>query len=168
MSLNNPVTKREPRIELSPVDATDEAFLLDVYASTRAEEMALVPWTEEQRRAFVKMQFKAQQADYSKAYPEATHDIILENDRPVGRLYVDRLDTEIKIIDLTILPRERNGGIGSYLIRGLLAEAAGTGKIVTVYVESFNPSLRLFKRLRFSETDQIGIHLLMQWSSHRG
>ena len=162
MNVNShPLSER--RIELHPVTAAHAGLLLELYASTRSEEMALVPWTAEQRHAFVEMQFRAQQDHYSQFYPQATPEIVLENGRPVGRLYVDRLDREIKIIDVTVLPAERNGGIGTHLIRTLLAEAARLGKVVGIYVESFNPSLAFFKRLGFVETEQSGIHIYLQW-----
>jgi ribosomal protein S18 acetylase RimI-like enzyme len=150
-------------VSLRPVVPADEPFLLKVYASTRAEEMALVPWTDEQRHAFVEMQFKAQLEHYAKAFPAATHDIVLENDRPVGRLYVDRLDQEINIIDFTVLPEERNSGIGSYVMQEILEEAKRSGKTVGIYVETFNPSVAFFKRLGFLETEENGIHFRLQW-----
>ena len=148
-------------ITLRPAGPDDHEFLLAVYASTRAEEMALVPWTDEQRQAFVEWQFAAQQDHYAKHYPGANHDIITSDDRPVGRLYVARLDHEIRIIDITILPAERNAGIGSYLIKQLLDEADRTGRITRINVEEFNPSLSLFNRLGFSPSEQNGIHLLL-------
>lgn len=149
-------------ITLRPVSSDDYDFLVEVYGSTRAEELALVPWTTEQQLAFVRSQLAAQQDHYAKKYPTASHDIIVSDGRPVGRLYVARLDQEIRIVDITLLPAERNAGIGSYLIRQLLDEANRSGKITRIYVEEFNPSLRLFERLGFSPSEQHGIHLLMQ------
>lgn len=149
-------------ITLRPVGSDDYDFLVEVYGSTRAEELALVPWTTEQQQAFVRSQFAAQQDYYAQKYPTASHDIILSNNRPVGRLYVTRLDQEIRIIDITLLPAERNAGIGSCLIKQLLDEASRSGKITRIYVEEFNPSLRLFERLGFSPSEQHGIHLLLQ------
>jgi RimJ/RimL family protein N-acetyltransferase len=149
-------------ITIRPVGPDDHDFLLQVYASTRAAEMALVPWTSEQQQAFIRLQFAAQQAHYEKTYPAASHDIVLSNGRPVGRLYVARLDHEIRIVDITMLPAERNFGIGSYLIKQLLDEAKQTGKVTRIYVEEFNPSLRLFERLGFTRSEQHGIHVLME------
>ena len=151
-------------IRLRPVTPDDESFLLEVYASTRADEMALLPWPDEQKQAFVLTQFSAQQQHYQKTYPDANHDIILFNDRMVGRLYVARLGTEIRIVDITIHPRDRNRGIGSNLLGRLVVEASVCGKPLRIYVESFNPSLRMFERLGFSRTDEQGIHVLMEWS----
>lgn len=149
-------------ITLRPVEPKDYDFLVELYGSTRADELALVPWNEEERLAFVRAQFNAQQEHYAKNYPGARHDVIVANGREVGRLYVARLDQEIRIIDIILLPAERNVGIGSYLIKQLLDEAKQSGKMTRIYVEEFNPSLRLFERLGFSPTEQHGIHLLMQ------
>lgn len=151
-------------ITLRPVEPADHEFLVAVYGSTRADELALVPWTTEQQEAFVRSQFAAQQEHYAKYYPDGRHDIIMFDGRSVGRLYVARLDQEIRIVDITVLPAERNAGIGSYLIRQLLDEAKHTGKVTRIYVETFNPSLRLFERLGFAPTEQNGFHLLMQWN----
>ena len=149
-------------IALRPVRADDHDFLVEVYGATRAEELALVPWTTEQKQVFVRSQFAAQQDHYAKKYPTASHDIIMSDNRPVGRLYVARLDQEIRIIDITLLPARRNAGIGSHLIKQLLDEANHAGKITRIYVEEFNPSLRLFQRLGFTPSKQHGIHVLLQ------
>jgi len=151
-------------ITLRPVGPDDQEFLVELYRSTRADELALVPWTSEQQQAFVRSQFAAQQDYYAQKYPTANHDIIMSDNRQVGRLYVARLDHEIRIVDITLLPGERNAGIGSYLLRQFLAEAERTGSAVRIYVEEFNPSLHLFERLGFSPSEQQGIHVLMQWN----
>jgi|ERR1043165_1204535 GNAT superfamily N-acetyltransferase len=151
-------------ITLRPVGPQDHEFLIEVYASTRAEELALVPWTSEQQQMFIHAQFAAQKQHYAQKYPAATHDIIVVEGRAVGRLYVARLDQEIRIVDITVLPAERNSGIGSYLIEQILDEAKSAGKVTRIYVEEFNPSLRLFKRLGFSVSAQHGMHLLLECS----
>jgi len=158
------MSSQVPDITLRPVGPGDHEFLVEVYGSTRAEELALVPWTSDQQQAFIRSQFAAQQDHYAQKYPAASHDIIVSDNRQVGRLYVARLDHEIRIIDITVLPGERSAGIGSHLIRQLLAEAERTGRAVRIYVEEFNPSLHLFERLGFSPTEQQGFHLLMQWN----
>ena len=149
-------------ITLRPVDPDDHEFLVTVYASTRADELALTPWNDEQRDHFVRWQFAAQTDHYAKHYPAAKHDIIMSDDRPVGRLYVARLEEEIRIVDITVLPAERNAGIGSYLLGQLIDEADRTGKMTRIHVEEFNPSLNLFKRLGFAPGEQNGIYLLLQ------
>jgi ribosomal protein S18 acetylase RimI-like enzyme len=145
-------------------DASDEdaAFLLEVYGTTRADELALVPWSNEQKEAFLKFQFNAQHASYHERFPEASYSIILQDDEQIGRLYVLREDEEIRILDITVLPRYRNAGIGTPLIRQLLTEGAHTGKRVSIWVEHFNPSLHLFERLGFSKVQEEGFNCLME------
>jgi ribosomal protein S18 acetylase RimI-like enzyme len=152
-------------VSLRPVTPDDEAFLLRVYSSTRMEEMALVPWSEEQREVFLKSQFNAQQQHYQSHFPNARHEIVECAGQPVGRLYVLRTDEFMRILDLTILPEFRGAGIGTQLITDLKRESGAKGKPLHIYVESFNPSLRLFERLAFQKVEENGMHFLMEWNA---
>jgi len=84
------------------------------------------------------------------------------NDRSVGRLYVARTEEYIEIMDITLLPQERNSGTGTSLIKALIDEATRL-RPLRIYVETFNPSLRLFERLGFKAVEEHGIQLLMEW-----
>jgi len=141
----------------------DEPFLFEVYSSTRAQEMALVPWDDEQRKSFLTMQFVAQHSHYRERYPDANYSLICREDLPLGRLYVLREKGDIRILDLTLLPEYRNGGVGTSLLRDLLDEAAQSGKNVRIYVETYNPSLRLFERLGFKSIAEEGVNFLLEW-----
>src|SRR5688572_27152662 len=102
-------TSRPPReaIQFRPITADDTPFLRRVYGTTREEEMQRVPWTEEQKTAFVDMQFAAQKAHYETFYPDCEFLVIeLEGER-IGRLYIDRGETDIEIIDIALLPEHR-------------------------------------------------------------
>jgi len=152
----------ENLISLRPAGAGDERFLRQVYAGTRMEELAQVPWTIEQREAFLRMQFDAQNQDYRKNYPAASFDLILARGEPVGRLYVDRREKDIHIIDIALLPEHRNAGIGSALLRGLIAESVAVGKPLGIHVERFNRAQRLYQRLGFVPMEEGPIYLLMR------
>lgn len=152
------------KITLHPVEEADQDFLLSVYASSRADEMARVPWSPEQKQAFVSMQFTAQSQNHAAGYPGASHEIICRDAAPVGRLYLDRRAGELHILDVTVLPQFRNSGIGTFLLRQILDEAGGSGKPVSIYVESFNPSLRLFRKLGFQAVAENGFQWLLRWS----
>lgn len=150
-------------ITLRPVVAQDDAFLLSVYAGTRAQEMAMVPWTPEQKDTFVQMQFTAQKQHYAAQFPGANHDLICVQGMPVGRLYLDRGTDTLSILDITILPEFRNRGTGSNILRRLMEEGRASGRAVSIHVENFNPSLRLFERLGFQRAGENGFQLLMKW-----
>jgi GNAT superfamily N-acetyltransferase len=164
-------TDQTMAIALREVTVGDEAFLLKLYASVRADELAQVPWSEAQREEFIKSQFDAQRLHYRTHNPEATHDIILLNERPVGRLYVARREQERRILDITILPEYRNQGTGTSLIKDLINEAARAEKPLNIYVEFYNPSQRLFKRLGFLKVDSPdddSVNHLMEWRAWSG
>src|SRR5258708_3770186 len=100
-------------IALHAVTGADTDFLRRVYASTRAAELAMTPWSDEQKEAFCRMQFDAQRSHYAQYYPAASHDIIQRDGVPAGRLYVDRGESEILIVDIALLPEYRGAGIGT-------------------------------------------------------
>lgn len=156
------------QIKLRPVTPADDAFLLSVYATTRAEEMKQVPWSAEQKETFVKMQYTAQKQHYAATYPRASHDIIYAHEIAVGRIYVERSGEAVHILDITVLPEHRGRGTGAALLRRLMEEAGASGKAVTIYVESFNPSLRLFERLGFQKDREEGFQSLMKWQAQPG
>ena len=110
-------------VTLRPVIPEDEAFLFEVYAGARREELAQTPWDEAQKNAFLTFQFSAQHQHYRSEFATADFHVILDDDTPVGRLYVDRRADEIRILDITLLPEHRGRGIGSVLLGALLAEA---------------------------------------------
>ncbi|HKP81202.1 MAG TPA: GNAT family N-acetyltransferase [Pyrinomonadaceae bacterium] len=138
----------------------DEPFLLAVYASTRAEELQGVGWDENQKQAFIKMQFMARE----RTYPQAGNRIIVLNGRPVGRMMVDREDALIRLRDIALLTEYRNAGIGSRLIHDLMREAAAAGKPIELHVVSTSPAVRLYERLGFRLSgDETAAYLQMKW-----
>ena len=153
-----------PNVTLRPVQDTDDPFLLKVYATTREQELAQVPWTTQQKQQFVRMQFGAQKMHYAAEHPAAKHMVVCINGDAAGRLYLDRSGEDFHILDITLLPEYRNSGAGSILLGQIMAEAKQAGKPVSIFVETFNPSMRLFERLGFTAVREQGFHLLMQWS----
>ena len=142
-------------------DATpeDEPFLLEVYASTRIEELEGFGWSDDQKQAFIKMQFAARE----RSYPRADNRIILLNGRPIGRMMVDRGDEAILLRDIALLTEYRNAGIGSRLLTELMKEATLAGKPIQLHVVSTNPALRLYERLGFRSSGAGGVYLEMKW-----
>lgn len=150
-------------IGVRPIIAADADFLCDLYADTRADEMAAVDWPAEQKQAFLRMQFDAQHRHYQQYYPNAAFDIILLAGRPIGRLYLDRWATEFRIVDIALVPEHRKRGIGTAFLQAIHAEAQRAGLPVTIHVEQFNPALRLYQRLGFEPVGVNGVYYLMKW-----
>ncbi len=149
-------------VTFRPICPTDEAFLSQVYASTRLDELAVTDWTDEQKVAFLQMQFAAQHKFYQENYTDTDFLLISQDDIPIGRLYVARWKDEIRIVDIALLPAYRGTGIGTAILRDLLAEAGIARKPVRIHVERENPALRLYQRLGFVMIEDKGVYLFME------
>jgi len=148
---------------LRAITPEDTPFLARVYASSRAQELALTDWNDEQKEIFCRRQFDAQSAYYAANYPEASFQIIERDGWPIGRLYVARWEKEIRIVDITLLPEFRGTGIGTKLLRELQEESRAAAKSLTIHVERFNRALALYQRLGFDQVEDKGVYLLMRW-----
>ena len=93
------------QLTLRLVTPADDDFIFNCYASTRAQELAQVPWSPEQKDAFVRMQYTAQKQHYAAEAPQASHNIVYVDATPVGRIYLDRRQDALHILDVTVLPQ---------------------------------------------------------------
>ena len=150
---------------LRPITPADDEFLARVYASSRAEELAVTGWSEGQKADFCRSQFDAQSVYYAANYPGASFQIIEREGWPVGRLYVACWEKEIRFVDITLLPEFRGSGIGTQLLRDLQDEARTADKSLTIHVERFNRALELYQRLGFKQVEDKGVYLLLEWSA---
>ncbi len=136
----------------------DRALLLQIYASSRDREMALLSWGDADKAAFLEEQFTLQDRHYRQAFAGAECSIILAGSTGAGRLIVHRGREWIEVMDIALLPPFRNQGIGTFLIRCLMDEARGSGRAIRLWVEQGNPVRRLYDRLGFSPSGDHSIH----------
>lgn len=159
------MTEGPANITLRPADESDRGFLLVVYAHTRAAELQLVDWTDDQKAAFVRQQFEAQNTHYRSQYDDASFLVVEVDGEPAGRLYLARIDAEVRVMDIALLPSFQRRGIGERVLRGVLNDAAREGLRVGIHVERFNPARRLYARLGFVEVGEPGpVYLKMEWT----
>jgi GNAT superfamily N-acetyltransferase len=148
---------------MRPATPDDQLFLRKLFASTRADELALLGGDESQKEAFISMQFNAQSRQYAMNYPQANHSIILSDETPIGRMLTAGREDAILLLDIALLPEYRNAGIGTRLIQDLLNEAAAAGKAVQLHVFASNPAKHLYERLGFSQVGLDAAYLEMMW-----
>lgn len=156
-------TTAPPGLSFRRVADADLPFLAELYASTRRQEVAQVPWSEEQREAFLRWQFDCQHRHYLQHYSDCELLVVERDGERVGRIYVDRWEDQIRLVDISLLPEHRGHGLGTALLQGLLDEGRERGLPVTIHVERDNAALRLYRRLGFRVLDDEGIYYLMEW-----
>lgn len=149
-------------ITLRPATDADLPFLEALYASTRAEEVALVGWSPEMQQTFLRQQHTAQHAHYRTHYPHAAWRIIERAGEAIGRLYWRESEADLHIIDISLLPGSRSTGLGEALLRDMAAHAARDARGLTIFVEKNNPARTLYARLGFEPVEDHGVYDFMR------
>ena len=140
----------------------DIPFVMQLYASTREAELAPVAWSAEQKQAFLAQQFAAQRHHYRTMLPNCTFEVIEQNGVPAGRLYLEEHDSQIHVVDIVLGAEWRGQGVGTAILHALIEHAASRSRGVGIFVEKFNPALRLYRRLGFTEIGDTGVYLEMK------
>jgi ribosomal protein S18 acetylase RimI-like enzyme len=146
-------------VTLRPVCSDDESFLLNLYRSVHEQTFSSLDMSVEQKTELLRMQFNAQQTQYRSQFPIAKFDVILSNEKPIGSLFTLRGPEEFVLIDISLLPEHRNGGIGGRLVTSLIQQANDARKPLQAHVLKNNPAWHLWQRLGFEEVDEDGMYL---------
>lgn len=127
----------------------DEHWQRAIYASTRADELALTGWPPAECEAFVLQQHRAQQQHYQRHFPGSVCQLILVGDAVAGRLWVDARPDRLQVLDIALLPAYRGQGLGTRCLQALAAQGERNGLALGIHVELHNPARRLYERLGF-------------------
>lgn len=148
---------------MRPETDDDLRFLMQLYASTREAELSPLPWSAEQKAAFLTQQFLAQRRHYRDTIDGCAFDVIEHDGEPVGRLYLETRLSRLNLVDIAFLPAWRGQGVGAAILEALQAAARAGGRGVIAFVEKTNPALRLYRRLGFAEIADHGVYLEIEW-----
>ena len=164
-----PALLAERGFSLRGLRDADLPWLRDLYATTRAEEMAPVPWPDAAKRAFLDQQFNLQHRHYLVHYADADFLAVEHAERgPVGRYYLHRTAPNHLLIDISLMPALRGAGLGGTLIGHSQREAAALGRGMRLHVLGGNPGARrLYERLGFIADGGEGGYVAMRWSPTR-
>ncbi|MCP4220810.1 MAG: GNAT family N-acetyltransferase [bacterium] len=155
-------------LQFRPITEDDDPFLHALYASTRTYEMVHTGWDQKQINEFLSMQFKLQHKQYIQNYPEASFEIILRDNAPIGRLYVDRREKEVRILDIALLADYCGKGIGAEIMNELISECREKNLPLNLHVERLNPALRFYQRLGMKNVAENEHYFLMEIEPNPG
>ncbi len=147
---------------LRPALPSDYEFLAILYATTRSDELDRAGFPLDQRAAFCRMQFEAQQRHYRLYFARASDQIVLLDNGEIGRVLVTRAPDEIFLVDIAIMPDCRNQGIGSQLVVSLIAESKSKCCPLRLYAEKNSRAQALYLRFGFFVTGDEGVHDMME------
>src|SRR5207302_8102029 len=136
VAMSNP--QAAAALKLRPAISEDEPFLLELYRSSRGDDLRGLGWEEERVSEFLDMQYEAQQRFHANEYKRAVDRIVLRDGEPVGRLMFESREHEIRCVDIAVTAEHRNQGIGAQLVRGLQEEAKRQKKPLRLQVIRFS------------------------------
>ena len=142
---------------LRPATPEDRDFLVDLYISTREDEL---PFFGE---ALIRLQYEMRQTHYSVRFPQIIPEIIMVAGQRSGAVQIDRIPEEIRLVDIALLPGFRQRGIGSAILALLIEEANRSALPLALTVSKSNArARRLYERFGFQVTEDfpmdIGMH----------
>lgn len=163
------------KISLRDALPQDQRWLAALYADVRRAEVAPFGWDEAAVNAFLLQQFELQQRAYETEHPFARCRVIeygraannTGGEARVGRLWVDRVGDELRVLDISVLSGWRGRGIGRFCLEALLDEAAACRWAVHLHVVDGNPARRLYERLGFAVIGRCPPYALMRWRHAR-
>jgi len=153
---------------LRPARARDRKFQRELFAQARPDAALIALWPQAQRDAFLDSQFALQDIHYRRFHARADYFILTLHGAPVGRLVVEKGQRDWRLIDIGLMPEQRGQGLGAALLGVVQAACAAAGaEALNLHVETGNRARRLYARLGFAETGDIGTHIEMAWKAGR-
>ena len=146
----------EVALTYRPAGPADEPFLLLVYAASRTAELAALPWSAEQRAAFVSFQATAQREHYASRFPDADHAILVVEGASAGRLWVDKGAEEVRILDLVLHPEHAGSPAAALALADLAAESDRRALPIRARLDPADPLLGTYLDFGFVETEADG------------
>jgi RimJ/RimL family protein N-acetyltransferase len=149
---------------LRPERADDVDFLTALFRHSALADLVSLPVDDTVKEALVRMQFTSQTASYRSQHSRARFDIVERDGEPIGRIVIDPGEQVGCIVDFALLPDCQARGLGTAILRAVLAQFAGLRRPVTCMVLAGNEaSLRMCRRVGFVPTDEAPPFLRLEW-----
>ena len=145
------------QVRLRPVEPGHADFLLSLFLTARPDLHALP-------RDIAAHQFRIQQEAYVRRFGGHGHSIVVIDGEPAGRLWTSGDATQIRIVDIMLLPQFRGIGAGTILVSDVLKHS----QQVVLTVRRNNPAVRLYLRLGFQISGGDELDLEMTWRDLAG
>ena len=137
-------------------------------AATRADEAMLFALHRAALREYVDATWgwneHWQQAHFASHYAPARNAVIVRGAHAadIGRVSLSRHWRALFLRDIELIASERNRGLGSAIVRAVLALARAEDRPVELFVLNCNPARRLYSRLGFVIVGDDGARLTMR------
>lgn len=149
-----------------PETAEDEAFLRSLIIEAVGQELGAETWPEPMRSHLLGIQYTQRRQAVRVHYPEGKSQIILVDGAAAGWIYVAALPDEIRVAEIMVSADYRGCGVGSEVIRRIVATAEACGKPVRLRVNAMNTrATRFYERLGFQRMDGDELQHVMEYAA---
>jgi ribosomal protein S18 acetylase RimI-like enzyme len=152
-----------------PEAASDKDFLFSLFESVKGPDITRMPVNDVMKSHLLHMQYRGMAQSYRARYASEAFSIVIINGKPAGRLIMDVTDDRIHIVYIALLPQWRGRGIGSAVMRAVLARACVLRLPceATVAVDNVQ-SLQLWAALGFIERARDATDVILEWRPSPG
>jgi ribosomal protein S18 acetylase RimI-like enzyme len=148
---------RDSEIELRPVRAEDYRFAWRLYAEGISPyAAAYTAWVDAE-----------QEARFESRYKPGSTWVIRRDGTDVGWMELHEIDEELRLNQLYVAAAQQRKGIGSQVMRQVLAKSRETGKPIALNVLKNNPARRLYERFGFTVVDENDMKFFMTRPTER-
>lgn len=131
--------------------AGDAAFLYQLFRANTMRILELSGLPLAFLEDLVDMQHRSRMQTYQSMFPDAAWSIVEQAGAPVGEIIENEEHDCIYVVDIALLPECQARGIGTALMRAVMAEGTDCGRAVRAKVMVNNePSLKMFRKLGFA------------------
>lgn len=102
---------------------------------------------------------------FENDWSAALFQMICENGNPLGYFGHKVVGNDYHIVEIVIDPKHQNRGIGTTLIKSVIAEATSLGLTIKLQTLHLNQAASLYRRLGFVKYRETDTHILMRFES---
>jgi ribosomal protein S18 acetylase RimI-like enzyme len=152
-----------PDLTLRPAQAADQSAIDQLYFACRADLHAL-PMPAEIIAHLIKQQQQIQAHGLSQQYPKAQTLVLAQGAQVLARIIFDTGSTDIRLIDIMVLPMVQRRGLARQLLRYLQQQAASQQLPLRLGVMKDNPkAIALYLSCGFRVSSEDYLEQQMQW-----
>jgi ribosomal protein S18 acetylase RimI-like enzyme len=100
---------------------------------------------------------------FDRGWSTAKIEILLVDGEPCGYTGIEDRPGDVYLRELVIQPEYQGRGIGTTILRQVMARAQGRGVPVRLQVLQQNRAQDLYRRVGFREVGRTETHVLMEW-----
>ena len=153
-------------ISFQPIEAKHNEFLFHLFKECRSDLAYISGLGEEQITGIIREQFINEHKQLINMYPDGEFNIVMLNEKPIGRFYINYGKDIDHIMELGFLEEYRGLGIGKKIINEVIKNAIEKNKIVHLQVPWFNQrAYILYEKLGFKVIEDGVVFRKMQYMS---